>query len=328
MAKNDNDDFIEVISEDKEGNEVKVFVKKPDTKAYRESQIEYNKAFRAALESGAVLKKRLNEYMREQGIWDDEKETQEQKLLNEMTECEGRLKKGGIPLAEAKEVALKLRSLRVDFRGLVAERTVLDGNTVEGQADNARFNALCTLCIYKQDKRTLMFESLEEYDKKGDEPWAAKAAGELASALYALDPDYDNTLAENKFLKAYKFANEKNQLVNADGHPVFLDPKEDKEYLVNEDGRFIAYRTDEGYQNQDPEDAYLVNKEGLEVTEDGDLVDGFSPFLDDSGKPVPVPKKPEDSTEEIEEESEEEVAEEQENTPKKRGRPKKTEEVS
>ena len=66
------------------------------------------------------------------------------------------------------------------------------------------------------------------------------------------------------------------------------------------------------------------NKEGLEVDEDGDLVDGFSPFLDDSGNPVPVPKKAEDSTEE----AEEEVAEEAENAPKKRGRPKKTEEVS
>ena len=323
MVKKD-DDFIEVISEDKEGAEVKVFVKKPSTKEYRDSQIEYNKSFRAALESGAVLKKRLNEYMREQGIWDDEKESQEQKLLNEMTACESQLKKGGIPLAEAKEVALKLRALRVDFRGLVAERTVLDGNTVEGQADNARFNSLCTLCVYNQDKRTLAFDGLEDYDKKGDQPWAVKAAGELASALYSLDPDYDNTLAENKFLKAYNFANKENQLVNADGHPVFLDVKENKEYLINEDGRFVAYRTDEGYKNQDPEDAYLVNKEGLEVTEDGDLVDGFSPFLDDSGKPVPVPEKAEDSTEE----NEEEVAEEVENTPKKRGRPKKTEEVS
>ena len=322
---NKDDDFIEVISEDKEGNEVKIFVKKPGTKEYRESQIEYNRAFRAALESGAVLKKRLNEYMREQGIWDDEKETQEQKLLNLMTDSEAALKKGGIPLAEAKELALKLRATRAEFRSLVAERTVLDGNTVEGQADNARFNALCVECIYNKDKRTLSFSSIEEYDKQGDQPWAVKAAGELASALYQLDPNYDNTLTENKFLKAYNFANEKNRLINADGHPIFIDKEDNnKEYLINENGRFIAYRTDEGYKNQDPEDAYLVNKEGLEVNEDGDLVDGFSPFLDDSGNPVPVPKKAEDSTEE----AEEEVAEEAENAPKKRGRPKKTEEVS
>jgi hypothetical protein len=41
--------------------------------------------------------------------------------------------------------------------------------------------------------------------------------------------------------------------------------------------RFVAYSTDEGYKNQDPEDAVIfVNKEGQEVTEDGDLVDDAS----------------------------------------------------
>ena len=49
-----------VTEKDLDGNEVTVFVKKPTTKEYRESQAEYNRAFRAALESGAVLNKKLN----------------------------------------------------------------------------------------------------------------------------------------------------------------------------------------------------------------------------------------------------------------------------
>ena len=62
---------------------------------------------------------------------------------------------------------------------------------------------------------------------------------------------------------------------------------------------------------------------GVVTPEDGEIVeDDFSPFLDDSGKPVPVPE------EETAEETTEETAEVEENTPKKRGRPKKTEEVS
>ena len=97
--------------------------------------------------------------------------------------------------------------------------------------------------------------------------------------------------------------------------------------MIDENFRFVAYKTDEGYKNQDPEDRYFVNKEGKEVTEEGELVeDEFVPFLDDSGKPVPVPK--EEATEETAEEDSEETAEVEENTPKKRGRPKKTEEVS
>ena len=323
MKMADKKDFVEVNSKDKNDNEVTVWVKRPSTKEYKNSQIEYNKAFREALEGGAILKKKLGEYMRSQGLWDDAKDSEEKKLLAKIADDEGRLKKGGISLSRAKEIALSLRKTRAKFRTLIAERTMLDSNTVEGQADNARFNSLVTLCVLKQDKRTPAFEDLKDYDDQGDQPWAAEAAGELASLIYELDPNYDNTLEENKFLKAYNFANKENQLVNEDGHPIFLDEEEGEEYLVDENLRFIAYRTEEGYKNQDVEDRYFVNKEGKEVTEEGELVeDDFEPFLDDSGKPVPVPEK------ETEEETTEETAEVEENTPKKRGRPKKTEEVS
>jgi hypothetical protein len=327
MKMADKKDLVEVKAKDTNDNDVTVWVKRPSTKEYKDSQVEYNRAFREALEGGAILKKKLGEYMRSQGLWDDAKDSEERRLLAEVSKQEDKLKKGGISLSKAKEIALGLRKTRGKFRTLIAERTMLDSNTVEGQADNARFNALVTLCVLKEDKRTPVWEDLTEYDDDGDQPWAAQAAGELASLIYEIDPNYDNTLEENKFLKAYNFANKENQLVNEDGHLIFLDPEDGNEYLIDENARFVAYRTDEGYKNQDLEDRYFVNREGKEVTEDGDLVeDDFVPFLDDSGKPVPVPK--EEATEETAEENTEETAEVEENTPKKRGRPKKTEEVS
>ena len=343
------EDFVEVNSKDEKDNEVTVWVKKPATKDYKTSQVEYNRAFREALEGGAILKKKLGEYMRSQGLWDDAKDSEERTLLDQIASLEGKLKKGGIPLQEAKEKALELRKVRVQFRNLIAERTLLDSNTVEGQADNARFNALVVCCVLNEDKSTPKFEDVKGYDKVGAEPWAIEAASELASLMYELDPDYDNTLEENKFLKNYNFANKENHLVNSDGHPIFLDTDEDGdevERLVDEDLRFIAYRTDEGYQNQDPEDRYYVNREGAEVDKEGELtVDEFTPFLDGSGKPVPPPvKEEEESSDEVaetseEDESGEDITEETaENTesdespekpaPKKKGRPKKTEEVT
>lgn len=316
----DKKDFVELNSKDKNDKEVTVWVKRPSTKEYKDSQVEYNKAFREALEGGAILKKKLGEYMRSQGLWDDAKDSEEKRLLNKISEQEGKLKKGGISLTKAKDIAIQLRKTRAKFRNLIAERTMLDSNTVEGQADNARFNSLVTQCVLKNDKRTPAFDDLKDYDDQGDQPWAAEAASELASMIYELDPNYDNTLEENKFLKAYNFANKENQLVNEDGHRIFIDEEDDEEYLIDENFRFVAYRTDEGYKNQDIEDRYFVNKEGKEVTEEGELVeDDFEPFLDASGEPVPVPE------EETAEETDEETAE---NTPKKRGRPKKTEEVS
>ena len=334
MSDKKDKDFVEVNAKDKNDKDVTVWVKRPSTSEYKDSQIEYNKAFREALEGGAILKKKLGEYMRAQGLWDDAKDSEEKKLLAAVAKEEGKLKKGGIPLEDAKQVALDLRKTRGKFRTLIAERTLLDSNTVEGQSDNARFNALVTLCVLGTDKVTPVFEDLAQYDKSGDQPWAIEAASELASLIYELDPNYDNTLEENKFLKNYNFANKENELINTDGHAIFLDQETGKEHLIETEGmRFVAYRTEEGYQKQDEEDRYFVNKNGVEIDEDGQpVVDDFVPFLDDSGKPVPVPISAEEAEKAAEEaetaEEEAETAEGEETTPKKRGRPKKTEEVA
>ncbi len=320
MAKEEQDKREGLFTgKDAKGNDVTVYIKKPTVKEYRDSQISYNKAFRAALDSGAVLKKKLNEYMRDQGLWDDEKESEEQKLLDQMVSLEKVLKSGGIPLKDARKTALDLRKVRGKFRSLVAERTMLDANTVEGQADNARFNALVSLCILKENQSGPFFADQEDYDKRAGEPFAAEAASKLAGLIYELDPNYDDTLEENKFLATYNFANENYELINADGHLIALDEDGVTERLINEDGRYIAYKTDEGYKNQDPEQAYFVNVDGEEVDEKGTVAGGFTPFLDDNGKPVEVPDQ-----EEVSEEETEEVAEK----PKKRGRPKKTEEIT
>ena len=334
MSDKKDKDFVEVNAKDKNDKDVTVWVKRPSTSEYKDSQIEYNKAFREALEGGAILKKKLGEYMRSQGLWDDAKDSEEKKLLAAVAKEEGKLKKGGIPLEDAKQIALDLRKTRAKFRTLIAERTLLDSNTVEGQSDNARFNALVTLCVLGTDKVTPVFEDLAQYDKKGDEPWAIEAASELASLIYELDPNYDNTLEENKFLKNYNFANKENELINSDGHAIFLDQETGKEHLIETEGmRFVAYRTEEGYQKQDEEDRYYVNKDGVEIDEEGKpVVDDFVPFLDDSGKPIPVPISAEEAEKAAEEaetaEEEAETAEGEETTPKKRGRPKKTEEVT
>ena len=52
---------------DNSGNAVKVVLKTPGPQEYRDSQIEYNKAFRKALDSGALLRQKLTDYMTDQG---------------------------------------------------------------------------------------------------------------------------------------------------------------------------------------------------------------------------------------------------------------------
>ena len=272
-----SDDVRVVVSNDEDGNEVKVAVLKPKSNHLREAQLAYNRAFRDALESGALLRQKLEDHMREQGIWDDTKQKQYDDVNKTILEGEKKLAKGGISLSEAKTLALDMRVARGELRDLIAERTVMDGNTAEGQADNARFNALIGECVVSVDNNNVKrFETLEDYDSVASQPWAVEAASQLANMLYDLDPNYDNNLPENKFLKDYSFVNEDLRLVNDDGHLVDSQGR-----LINEEGRFIAY--------DDKGEEYFIDIEGNTLTEEGDYVVEFQPFLDDSGKPINKP---------------------------------------
>lgn len=258
---------------DAQGKTVKVVVKQPTPKDYRDAQLVYNKAFKEALESGAILRQKLQDYMTSQGIWSDEKQKRYDGLIEQIRSNEDAIKKGGISLKTAKEIAVELRRLRSEFRELISERQSYEGMCAEGQADNVRFNYLVSRCVFKEDAMTRVWPNIDSYDESGSEEWAVAAASKLAELIYGLDSDYDKNLVENKFLVQYKFAREDLRLVNKDGHLVDVDGR-----LINEDGRFVAYRED-GSQ-------YFVDRDGNEVTEDGEKIVEFSPFLDDDGNPV------------------------------------------
>jgi len=281
---------------DKDGNTVKVLLKSPGPQEYRDSQIEYNKAFRKALDSGALLRQKLSDHMEEQGIWNEDKQQKNDQYAEDIAAKEEVLRVGGIPLSEARDVAIELRQLRFEFREFLAERNQLDQNSVEGQADNARFSELVRLCMLNPKTKRPYFQSQKDYDASMDQPWVVEASGELAQMIYGLDPDYDNKLTENKFLKEFDFVNEDLRLVNNGGHLVDTEGR-----LIDEDGRFVAYRTEKAQEEQDVEQRYFVNRGGEEVVEVVDS-DGDStwvvkdkaerkPFLDEKGKPIISAKK-------------------------------------
>lgn len=289
----DNNKTIEGL--DKDGNTVKVLIRMPTPQDYRDSQLEYNKAFRKALDSGALLRQKLSDYMEAQGIWDEEKEKKNQEYIKDIQKKEEKLKGGGIRLSEAKQIAIELKALRDEFRSFLAEKNSMDSNSAEGQADNARFSELVRLCTLNPSTEKPWFPNQSDYDASSDQPWVVEAASELASMIYGLDPDYDNSLEENKFLKEFNFINEDLRYVDSDGHLTDVDGR-----LVNEEGRFIAYRTEQGKKNQDKKDSYFVNREGEEVVlvvRDGKeawvkkSLEERKPFLDDEDQPIAEKKE-------------------------------------
>ena len=244
----------------------------------------YNRAFRDALESGALLRNKLEDYMRNQGMWNDEKQADLELMQKEILDKEKQLAKGGIRLSVAKDAALEMADKRAEIRAMLMERNSLDSSTAEGQADNARFDYLVSATLVYNDSNKPYFKDLADYRNKNTEAVSLEAARRLAQKLYGLDSNHEQNLAENKFLREFDFVDEDLRLLNKDGKLVDREGN-----LVNEDGRYID------------EEGNLIDVDGNRVNEEGDYEFKRQPFLDDDGKPI------EEAKEESEPEPQEEV---------------------
>ena len=256
----------------------------------------YNRAFRDALESGALLRNKLEDHMRQQGIWDDTKQKELEDVQTVILDNERKIAKGGIRLKVAKDLALEMADKRVEMRNILMQRNSLDGNTAEGQADNARFDYLVSASLVYSDSGKPYFKDLADYRNRSTEPVAIEAARRLAQLVYGLDSNYEKSLPENKFLSEFKFVDKELRLINNEGQYVDREGN-----LLNEDGRFVD------------DDGNLIDKEGNPVTEEGEYKFDQAPFLDDDGNPIVTEEaSAEEETEESEPEDEEEATEEAE----------------
>lgn len=253
-----------------EGKEEEFTIKSPSLADQREAQKVYNQAFSDAVKSGCIVRARLDDLLKEQGLWDETKQLKFNTIQQQLLDYERSLSKGGISLKAAKDIAIKMKVLREELRELISVRTNLDNHTAEGQADNARFNYLISASlVYSNNKDKKYFQDYADYLRRASEPIAIKAAQVLANMLYGLDNDYEKKLPENKFLVKYKFVDDKLRLVNKDGHLVDSEGR-----LIDESGRFIN------------EQGQFVDKNGNLVDENGDYLAEFKPFTDDDGNPI------------------------------------------
>lgn len=249
--------------------EVEFLIKSPSLSEQREAQKVYNQAFSDAVKSGCIVRGRLEDLLKEQGLWDDNKQLKMTTIQQEILDGEKSLAKGGISLNSAKQIALKMKTLREDLRELIAVRTNLDNHTAEGQADNAKFNYLVSCCLVYKDSKKKYFDNYEDYLSRASELVAIRAAQILANMLYGLDNDYEKKLPENKFLIKYKLVDSNLRFINKDGKFVDEDGR-----LVDENGRYIN------------EKGQFVDKNGNLVDDNGEYVTDFQPFTDDNGNPI------------------------------------------
>lgn len=229
---------------DKEGKEIELIVQKPNVKNMLAGQDIYSQTYRKAVENGDFFRSALERHLIEQQIWGPEKQKQLEAYNKIIAEGEETLAKGKISKQKAKDVALTLKLTRAAITELLSERNQYDSNTVEGKAENAKFNYWVSVCTVYNNKEPY-FSSLEDYLNRADEQASFDAAQNLATLIYGLDSDYESKLPENKFLKHFGYINDKGEFVNEDGKRTDMFGS-----LLDEDGDYI-----------DESGEKLVNKE-------------------------------------------------------------------
>lgn len=219
-----------------EVNGKEYFVKPASAKVSMEAQKVYTKAFKNAVEDGAILKRTLEDHMRRQGLWDDKKQEEYEQALKKSADIEYRIKSGVYKKAsELRDKALELKKIRKDLSSLLMERSSMDSLTADGIADNQRFFYLVSACVCDYDTQKPVFSSLDEYLSKAEEELTMKLSSEYANAAYGIDEKYEDKFIENKVLRKLNLLNEKGELVNAEGQRI-----DSSGNLVNENGARIG----------------------------------------------------------------------------------------
>jgi hypothetical protein len=246
---------VKVKKDDKE-ELVKIVVKRPNNVVLTQAQRIGAKVWTDCIRDGIMTKKELEKFMKQQDIWNDNKDVEQQKIVQEIADLEKELYVGNrkMKTSEGKNIAIQMRIKRNQLRDLIAEKLSLEQNTAESLSDNARFDFLVANCTYYENGQKV-YKDLEDYKDRADSEIGFSAATALAGLIYSVDKDFEAKLPENKFLKMFNFVNDDLTLVNDKGEMVDANGRR-----IDENGFYID------------EDGNRVDKEGNKLDENGNYV--------------------------------------------------------
>lgn len=269
----------EVKGED--GVEAKYAVLRPNPKVLADGQTVYNRAFKKAVDNEAIVRAKLDDILRKQKLWDDDKQAQLEVLNGELIEAEKLLGRGyrmdgatkvAVKMSEAKAAAINMRKLRDQKSELLQDHNNMDGMTAEAQAENARFNYFVSKCVvYNQGENEgkPVFKDVDDYLERANEACAFQGAMHMMVMIVGgSDPDWKKKLPENKFLVKHGFVDDKLRLID----PMTKRLVDSEGRLINEDGRYVN------------EQGQFLNRSGERIDENGDYVfDDAQEFINDMG---------------------------------------------
>lgn len=252
----------------KDGQEVELYIKNLSLEEIEKAESVRLRKYHQSLKDGAILAENLSKFLKEQGIWSDEKELRQRELQEELIEAIRKLKRGGIKKSEGRQLAIKIRQLKNDINFLSLDRIKYINETCEGQAQNSEFNyKVSQATVYLDNKSKKYFDSYEDYLNRAGDVDGYLCANKCAEIFYSVGDTSE--LEENKFLRRFKYVDENLRLIDEGGHLVDIDGK-----LINEAGDYVK----------------IVEGKEIVIDEKGEQIENIDsnpkPFLDENNEPI------------------------------------------
>lgn len=194
-----------------DGNEIEVMAKKPTNADYNDAErVRAKKVaelIRSSKDEPILSRVQLDKFLKDQEIWTDEDEDKFVEMQKFIQDGEAKLRKGGIKLSEAREIAINVYFKRFEMVDLMAKRQVFDDATLEAQADQAQRDYLIFCSLHTKDGEKL-FENIDEFYefKETDEYYIA--INQTSPILYGETETFEKQLPEYQWLKKYNFIDE------------------------------------------------------------------------------------------------------------------------
>lgn len=163
----------------------------------------YNKAFRKALDDGALLAVSLSKVLEEQGIWSESKDKRLTILYLLLKKNENKLKNKDQSEADAQKYAMEMRELRRELNDLSEIQTSFSGKTAEGQADEVRYNYYIVQCVIDKETNKPYYQNIQDFIQRSGSDFAQTGSRIFGCMLHDVDPDYEEKLPEEMFFKRF-----------------------------------------------------------------------------------------------------------------------------
>lgn len=236
----------------KDGKEKKLFVRQPLFDDIEEAEkVQASKIaclIRENSKKKLLLRREIDEYLKKNNIWTTEDEQNIDNLQDELNSLLKKISKGGIKKSEGRELAIKVMDKRKEIFQAMNKRQVFEGATIESVAEQDRNDYLIYSCTVDSETGEKYWESFE--DMKLDKLSEAymKASKESIRVIYNVDPDFEKSLPENKWLKKYGFINDNleytdpktGEKVDKNGVKLSEIEKKQEEFnFINENGEIV-----------------------------------------------------------------------------------------